>query len=199
MQQVGTASNVRLLPPVKAQIYELTFTPDGSHIIYNLFADGNTDPEFYRISSLGGVSEKIPNVIASYISFSPDGRRFAYAQSDSAAGQNYLVIADANGGNQQRIAVKNYPNTFETQVPVVAWSPDDETIAGLVNHFEADASYSSIVGINVRDGSEKLLSEQRWYDVFSIEWLKNGSGLLISASDKNSGGNQIRFLYFQRS
>jgi len=106
MQQVGTASNVRLLPPVKAQVYELTFTPDGSHIFYNLFADGNADPEFYRISMLGGVIEKIPNVIASYITFAPDGKRFAYAQSDSTAGQNYLVIADADGTNQKTIAGK---------------------------------------------------------------------------------------------
>ena len=194
MQQVGTADNVRLLPPVKAQIWELTFTPDGSHIFYSLFADGNADLEFYRISSLGGVSEKIPNVIASFISFSPDGKRVAYAQSDSPAGQNYLVIADADGTNQQTIAAKNQPNTFESNAQVVAWSPDGETIACLVNHFEADASYSSIVGINLKDGSEKLLSQQRWYNVFSIEWLKNGSGLLISASDKVSGNNQIWFL-----
>lgn len=194
MQQVGTASSIRLLPPVEAQVYELTFTPDGSHIFYNLFADGRADPEFHRISSLGGISERIPNVIASYIAFAPDGKRFAYAQSDSAAGQNYLKSADADGTNQQTLAAKNYPDTFETQAPVVAWSPDGETIACLINHFEADASYSTIVGINIRDGSEKLLSEQRWYDVFSIEWLKNGRGLLISASDKVSGSNQVYFL-----
>jgi DNA-binding winged helix-turn-helix (wHTH) protein/Tol biopolymer transport system component len=196
VQQVGTASNVRLLPPVKAQVYELTFTPDGSHIFYNLFWGDNADPQFFRIPSLGGVNEKIPNVIASFIAFAPDGKRLAYVQSDSAAGKNHLVIADADGSNQHTIAAKNHPNTFEAQVPVVAWSPDGETIACLVNHFEADASYSSIVGINPRDGSEKLLSERRWYDVLSIEWLKNGSGLLFSASDKVSGSNQIRFLSY---
>lgn len=56
--------------------------------------------------------------------------------------------------------------------------------------------YSSIVGINVRDRSETPLSRQRWYDVLSIEWLKNGSGLLFSASDKVSDSNQIRFLSY---
>ncbi len=196
IQQVGTASNVRLVPPVKAQVWELRFTPDGAQIIYSLFEAANTDPQFFRISSLGGVSEKISNVIASFLAMAPDGKRIAYAQSDSAAGQNYLVIADADGGNQQRIAGKNYPNSFETNAPVVAWSPDGETVACLVNHFEADASYSSIVAINVRDGSETSLSDQRWYDVFSTEWLKNGSGLLISASDQVAGNNQIRFLSY---
>ena len=196
VRQTSAANDTRIVPPVKVQIWELTFTPDGAHLFYNLFRETNSTPELFRISTLGGVSERIPNVIASFIGFAPDGKRFAYGQSDSAAGQNYLVVADADGTNQQTIAAKNYPNTFETQVPVVAWSPDGETIACLVNHFEADTSYSLIVGINVRDGSEKLLSEQRWYDVFSIEWLKNGSGLLISASDAVSGNNQIRFLSY---
>ena len=194
VRQTSAANDTRIVPPVNVQIWELTFTPDGAHLFYNLFRETNSTPELFRISTLGGVSERIPNVIASFIGFAPDGKRFAYGQSDSAAGQNYLVVADADGTNQQTIAAKNYPNTFETQVPVVAWSPDGETIVCLVNHFEADASYSSIVGINARNGSEKLLSEQRWYNVFSIEWLNNGSGLLISASDKITGNNQVWLL-----
>lgn len=196
VRQIGTGSNIPVVPPTKSQIWELKFFPDGTRIYYTLFTGNNSDLQHLRVPTLGGVSERIPNVGASYISFAPDGKRIAYAQSDSAAGRNYLVIADADGTNQQTIVGKNYPTTFETQVPVVAWSPDGETIACLVNHFEMDASYSSIVGINIKDGSEKLLSRQRWYNVFSIEWLKNGSGLLISASDRASGSNQIRFLSY---
>lgn len=194
VQQVGIGSNIRVVPPTKAQIWELKFFPDGTRIYYTLFASDKTDPQHFRVPTFGGVSEQIPNITASFVTFAPNGKRVAYAQSSSSAGKNYLVIADADGTNQQTIAAKNQPNTFETNVPVVAWSPDGETIACLVNNFEADASYSSIVGINIKDGSEKLLSEQRWYDVFGIEWLKNGSGLLISASDKVSGSNQIQFL-----
>jgi Tol biopolymer transport system component/DNA-binding winged helix-turn-helix (wHTH) protein len=196
IQQVGTASNVRLLPPVKEQVYALTFTPDGSHIVYSLFAHDNTELEFYRVSSLGGVSEKMPHIIASFIKFSPDGKRIAYVQSDSPAGQNYLVIADADHGNKQTIARKTQPNTFESNAPTVAWSPDGKTVASLVNYFGADGSYCSILGIDTHTGGEKLLSEQRWYGVLSIEWLKNGSGLLISGSDKPSGTNQIHFLSY---
>lgn len=196
VQQVGTASNVLVVPPVKAQIWDLRFLPDGSRIHYSLFAGDKADPQHFRVPSLGGVAERIPNIVASFIAFASDGNHIAYVQSDSAAGQNYLIVADADGGNKKTIATKPYPNTFEPNVPIVAWSPDGETIACLVNYFDADASYSSIVGINVRDGSERPLSEQRWYNVFSIEWLKNGGGLLISASDKVSGGNQIHFLSY---
>jgi len=196
VQQVGTGSDLLVVPPVKSQIWELKFLPDGSRIHYSLFASDKTDPQHFRVPTLGGLSERIPNIVASYLAFAPDGKRIAYAQSDSAAGQNYLMIADVDGGNKRILAAKSYPNTFETNVPVVAWSPDGQTIACLINQFDADASYSSIVGINATDGSERPLSEKRWYNVFSIDWLKNGSGLLISASDKVSGSNQIRFLSY---
>ncbi|MGH9947109.1 MAG: hypothetical protein ACRD6X_07925, partial [Pyrinomonadaceae bacterium] len=196
VRQTDAANDTRIVAPVKAQFWGLTFTPDGMHIYYNLFTSDKSDLEIFRIPSLGGVSEKIPNVIASFLSVSPDGKHIAYIQSDSAAGQNYLIVADADGSNQQVISRKDQPNTFESNVPVVSWSPDGETVACLVNYFEADASYSSIIGIDVRDGSEKSLSDKRWYDVFSIEWLKNGSGLLISGSEKVSGSNQVLFLSY---
>jgi Tol biopolymer transport system component/DNA-binding winged helix-turn-helix (wHTH) protein len=198
IQQVGTANNLRLVSPVKAEVYELTFTPDGSHIFYSLFAADQADLKFFRISSLGGISEQIHNIIASYLTFAPDGKRLAYAQSDSSAGQNYLVIADTDGANQQRIATKKYPNSFETQYPVVSWSPDAETIACLVRQTDGDANYFSIVGINSKDGREKLLSTERWSSVWGLEWVKDGSGLLISASEKPADNFQVYFVSYPK-
>ena len=193
VRQVGTASDVRILPPTKAEFWSVRFSPDGAFIYYNLFAGDKTDVELFRIPFLGGVVEKIPNVVAKGIAFAPDGKRIAYIKPDSANNFNYLAIADANGGNERIIAAKKHPNTFQFEVSP-AWSPDGETIACLVDRFESDANYSSIVGVNIKDGTEKSLSERRWYDVFGIEWIRNDNGLLISAKDKLSGGNQIWFL-----
>lgn len=194
VQQVGTASNIRIIEPTKSEVWGLTFSPGSTHIYYNLFSADKTDPELFKVPSLGGVVEKIPNIVAGFITFAPDGKRFAYPLSDSAAGFNYLIVADAGGSNKLVIAKKKQPNTFGDAGRVASWSPDGKTIACLVNHFETDASYSSIIGINVKDGTEKPLSTQRWHNVHSIEWLKDGSGLLISASDKVTGGGQVWFL-----
>ncbi|MEP6925176.1 MAG: winged helix-turn-helix domain-containing protein, partial [Pyrinomonadaceae bacterium] len=195
VQQVGNASDIRLLPPVKADFLDLTFSPDGAFVYYNLFAGDKTDVELFRVPLLGGVVEKIPNVIASTTSFAPDGKRISYIQSDSAAGFNYLTIANSDGSDNKIVSKKPHPNSFEFFTPAV-WSPDGKIIACLVNHFEPEASYSEIVGINPQDGSEKPLSAGRWYDVLSLEWLTDGSGLLFSASEKVSGRRQLYLLSY---
>jgi len=189
MRQIGTASDIRISPPIKAEFWGLTFSPDGRFIYYNLFAGDNIDFELFRVPSLGGVAEKIPNVSSRTVTFSPDGKHFAYIQSNSVAGFNSLVVADANGDNQV-LTKKEYPNTFYSEGQAAVWSPDDKLIACLVNRFEADANYFTIVGINPKDGTEKSLSERRWYGVSGIRWLNN-NGLLISAKDKLSARTQI--------
>ena len=194
VQQVGTASNIRIAPPTKAEVWGLTFSPDGSHVYFNLFASGKADPELFRVPSLGGVVEKIPTRAAEYITFSPDGKRFAYPAPDSAKGFNYLMVSDSDGGNLREIARKPTPNSFETEMRDASWSPDGKTIACVVNYWQADASYSSIVGVDVTSGAEKSLSRQRWYEVHSLDWLKDGSGLMISARDKPAANNQVWFL-----
>lgn len=195
LQQIGTASHIRILPPVKGEIYGLTYSPDGAFIYYNLYTGEKTDIELFRIPSLGGVVEKIPNVVSGDVRFSPDGKRIAFIVSDSAANSNYLVTADTNGKNQQIIAKKEQPYTFEI-FGQTAWSPDGETIACLVYQMKGNNAVTSLVGFNVKNGSEKIIGERSWYDLLSIEWLKDGSGLLVSAAEKIGKNNQVWFVSY---
>ena len=191
VRQTGAANDMRIVPPVNADFWALTFTPDGTEIFYNLFFSDKTDNELYRIPTLGGVSQKVPNVIAYAISFAPDGKRFAYVQPDSVAGVNYLITADADGTNRRTIAEKPQPETFVYDGDFTAWSPDGATIAVLVNHLDRESNYHTLVGVDARDGTERPLSPQKWRDVRSFEWLRDGSGLLVSGGEKSGAKNQI--------
>ncbi len=191
LRQVGTGNDVRVLPPTQAEFWGLTFSPDGAHIYYNLFAGDKADVELFRVPLLGGVSEKIPAVVASAVTFAPDGRRITYIQPDSAANMNYLIVADADGGNGRVVAKKQHPNTFVFGGRSAAWSPDGKVIACTVNFLEADANYSSLVVFDPEIGTEMPLGESRWYGIFRVEWLKDGSGLLISAAKEPSDNSQV--------
>lgn len=194
VRQTGAANDMLILPPVKAEFWGLNFSPDGTQIYYNLFAGDKTDVELFRIPTFGGAPQKIPNVIAHSISFSPDGKRFAYIQADSASNHNYLLVADADGSNPQVIAKKPQPNTFIFDGDFTAWSPDGETIACLIHNLEAQSNYDSIVGVNVRNGTEKPLTARKWHGINSFKWLRDGSGLLVSGKEKGASRYQIWFV-----
>ncbi len=193
LRQTGTASDIRILSAVKAEFWGLTFSPDGRFIYYNLFTGGDIDFSLFRVPSLGGVVEKIHHVSSRSVTFSPDGEHIAFIQSNSGSENNSLVVSDADGNNKQVLFKKEYPNTFYTEGQAVAWSPDGKLIACLINQFEANANYFTIVGINPKDGTERPLNDRRWYEVSGIGWL-NPDDLLISAKDKLSSHTQIWFL-----
>jgi DNA-binding winged helix-turn-helix (wHTH) protein/Tol biopolymer transport system component len=191
VRQTGAANDTRIVPSVNASFWGLTFTPDATEIYYTLFFGDKSDPETFRIPTLGGVSQKVPNIKAEAVSFSPDGKQIAFVHSDSESDKNYLFIADADGANQRIIAEKPQPNTFVFDGDFTAFSPDGETIACLVNHLDAEANYTTLVGVSVGDGAEKILSPQKWREIRGFEWLKDGSGLLVSGSEKTNAKNQI--------
>ncbi len=196
VQQVGTASNIRVLPPIKSEFWGVTFSPDGAYLYYNLFAGDKADVDLFRVPSLGGMAQKIPIISAPAFTLSPDGKRIAHTNSYSAGGKTYLQVADADGSNERKVAKRQQPSNFEIQGQVISWSPGGDILACVVNHYTPDAHYSSIVGVGVNDGAERSLSIARWYNVSSLQWLKDGSGLFIVASDKPSLPSQIWFLSY---
>jgi Tol biopolymer transport system component/DNA-binding winged helix-turn-helix (wHTH) protein len=184
VQEVGTAGNLRLLGPQPGAFWSLTFTPDGRFLYYTLFFGDRPDLELYRIPFLGGTPTRIPNISPLTLSFSPDGRRFVYPFPNGVKKTNSIMVADADGRNQQQLAVRAQPNTFEIEDQNVSWSADGKFIACVINRFEPGASYQSIVGINAVDGAEISLSPRRWWEVVSVQWLKNGAGLVIAGRDR---------------
>jgi len=101
VRQVGTASNIRVLPPVKASS-GCYFSPDGAYLYYNVFAGDKPDLDLFRVASLGGTAQKIPILSAPAFSLSPDGRRIAYTTSYSARGKTYLSVSTPDGSNDSR-------------------------------------------------------------------------------------------------
>jgi Tol biopolymer transport system component/DNA-binding winged helix-turn-helix (wHTH) protein len=196
VQQVGTASNIRVLPPTKSEFWGVTFSPDGAYLYYNLFPGDNPDLYLYRVPSLGGMTQRIPNIIAPSFALSPDGRRIAYTTSYSARGKSYLSVSNADGSNGREIVERQQPSNFEVLGQVISWSPQGDILAAVVDNYAPDGHYSSIMGVGVNDGAERALSTDRWYNVSSLQWLKDGSGLFMVAGESPLLPTQVWFLSY---
>jgi WD40 repeat protein len=101
VRQVATQSNVQIVPPASSWFQGLTFTPDGNYIYYVMISNDVPQRALYQVPVLGGAPKKLlVNLLDEPITFSPDGKRFAFARRD-AGKEDALMIANADGSAER--------------------------------------------------------------------------------------------------
>jgi len=189
VSQVGTTSNIQVVPSVAGQYRGITFTPDGNYVDYVVWEQSKNTITLYQISALGGVPRKLLDDVHTPISFSSDGKRFAFVRANPSAGQYALLIANADGSGEQTVATRKLPDFYFLQGGP-AWSPDGGIIACSAGTFTG-GFHMNVVEVRLGDGAEKAVTSHRWFWVGQPRWLKNRSGLVMTAKDRLSGPEQI--------
>lgn len=173
--------------PTGGKFEGLTFTPDGNNIYYVVW-ENNAQDVLYKIAVLGSSPQKLPVNLVSPISFSSDGKRIAFIQRSTNRGESALVIANADGTQEQVVAKRHEPLFFSEVAP--SWSEDGKAIACSVLS-SAGGFRSSVVEVALANGTEKQITSQFWNLVDRVAWLKDNRGLIITAADQNSSPFQI--------
>src|SRR5256886_7080255 len=83
VKHIATGGNVQIVPPAEPDVFlgQSTFSPDGNHIYYLRNDRGRVSGALYQVPVLGGTSRKVLENV-SRISFSPEGKRFAFVRRD---------------------------------------------------------------------------------------------------------------------
>jgi len=187
MRQVATSSDVQIIPPKDVRYWGLAFPPDGVYLYYNVSALAS---DLYRIPALGGVPGKVLTDLDSVITFSPDGKQLAFVRSNAIKGESALLTANADGTGERALAVRKSPNFFGGP----AWSPDGRVIACAAETAGVSVDYTRVVEVQTSDGAVTPMAEKRWSDIGRMAWLRDGSGLILNASDQQSSPRQIWYL-----
>jgi Tol biopolymer transport system component/DNA-binding winged helix-turn-helix (wHTH) protein len=186
LRQVATNSHVQIIAPSPALYLDMFFSRDGDYV-YFVQADGSTRPALYQIPVTGGTPRKLLENMTGPIGLSPDGKRFAAVRHEED-GSVVLTVADAfDGGNARDLISRKRPDFIYRPV----WSPDGKTVACIAVTVTADDKYEQLVEARVADGSERLISNERWKYAQRLEWLSDGSGLLTTVSENAYGPYQI--------
>jgi len=188
LRQVGEPiASKQIVSPARGQFEGLTFSPDGDNIYYVVW-ENNAQDVLYKIAVLGASPQKLPVDLVSPISFSLDGKRMAFIRRSSNRGESALIVADANGTQEQVIAKRQEPLFFAEVGP--AWSEDGKSIACSVLS-SAGGFRSTVVEITLADGTEKQVTSHFWRLVDKVARLRNNRGLIITAADQPSSPFQI--------
>jgi hypothetical protein len=126
--------------------------------------------------ALGGIPSRLLVDIDGYLAVSPDGSRIAFMRY--SAGESALMITNSDGSVIEAFKVP-------------AFSPDGKLIACSVGTAESLNSRNTIVAVRIEDGVEMPLTAHTWSWTRWVEWLSDGSGLLITAREWPGVPDQI--------
>jgi eukaryotic-like serine/threonine-protein kinase len=199
VRQVTESNNIEIVPPAEVTYQGLTFSRDGAHVYYVVQDQNNPIRTLYQVPALGGVSNRILKDIDSPVAISPDNKRLAFVRRYRGQNEDALIIADVDGGNERKLASRKGADFFWTGGP--AWSPDGKIIATAAG-TNTGGRHMYIAEINVDDGKEKPISEQRWSTVGRLSWGPYSSptrrGLIFSAIERGATLAQIWFLPYPK-
>lgn len=192
VRQVATSSNVQILQPTPTRFIGLTFSPDGNYVYYVVYERNNPLGIAYQIPVLGGTPRKIMEDVDTPLTFSPDGKRFAWIRNFPQSGETALMVANSDGSSPRKVASRARPKRFLAGAGAgPAWAPEGETLACPVAGPENGLDRATFVLINAGSGAEQEATKQRWAFVQQAAWAPHGAGLLLSGQEQQGGASQI--------
>jgi Tol biopolymer transport system component len=207
-----------LLRP-KSYLYPAVFTPDGNSIVFPVSHGSRCD--LYRADIATGVVRRWlwdESRCLMSPTFSPDGQRLAYMESEREGEQANLMLANADGTNEWLVVTDNDNNSSPRFVPdthiILFLRPGADVFAvdfmtRRVRQLTHQA-YNKIYGLSASpDGRQLLLSADDSLIVSSIDsadtsimrlrpqpfafvtlctWLPDGRSVLFAGGARHPGG-----------
>jgi len=191
VRQVATGGDVEVQPASGNNIESPSFSPDGNYVFYRLRkADARNYSSLQQVPSLGGASQQRAFDVDTRATFSPDGKRVAFWRGVPQNSQSRLVVVDLDSGTERILATIKVP---ETWAGGPSWSPDGRRIAaGLF--VPVGALHSVVATFDATNGRRQDVATLDRTALNEVAWLRDGTGLALSATDLKASLTQQVFL-----
>lgn len=188
VQQLATGSNVQVLAPDQVRFVAVSFTPDGNYVMF-VRSDRSTMNfrYLYQMPVLGGTPREIIRDIDSAPAYSPDGQQIAFIRGLLEIPGNAIVIAKADGSGERVLSKRTGFNVGSANV---AWSADGRTLATVSAETRDNASRWVLETISAKTGEVRDLHSFS-LPAQALDWLPEGSGILVVGTDPQKGRGQI--------
>jgi len=190
LRQTAIAGDTQIVPPGQTKYDFLRFSRDGN-FLYFVGSEGVGQPtSLYQITTLGRNQRRLITGVDSQISFSPDGTRIAFLRVSE--GNNSIIIADAQGGNERILVTRKDPKVYGDEV---SWSPDGKLIAApTLTRGATYAGGMAIVDVAAGNETPIPLKEEKLLRISQLAWTSDGKGLIYTPYAADMGQRyQIRY------
>jgi serine/threonine protein kinase/Tol biopolymer transport system component len=189
VKHLATDSDVQIVPPAEMKsMGGTTFSLDGNYIYYVVNDKNNPQGALHQVAVLGGTPKRLVVDLSSPVTLSPDGKQMAFVRQNPEQGENALIVAQADGTGERKIASRVGTNWFSDSGP--SWSPDGKMIACGIGG--TDGGYHMTVAVVPAEGGEaKPITGERWHVIDRVVWFDDASGVAFSAKDHPFAPSQI--------
>ena len=183
VRQIENGNTVEIVPRINGKFIGAVFSPRGEQIYYsvneNLESNKSAVSTLYKVSVLGGASQKILHNIDSPVAISPDESRLAFVRRSIGSKETALILTDAEGKDERVLAVRQSESGFTNGG--VSFSPDGRLLSATVFQRENNRASAQVAVVNAESGEQKIISNENWISAGQTVWLKDGSGILVVA------------------
>ncbi len=186
LKQLATSVDVQIIPPAYSVYHQICFSHGGEYIYFTRHAEVDPD-DLYRIPAFGGPSTKLIPSVQGPFSLSSDDRQVAFSRVDQSRGESFLYVANTDDSDERQLAVHKEPDWLKN----CAWSPNGKVIVCALGETNSSHQTITLVEVDVASGQERLLVKPNWFNARQLQWLPDGSGLLMCVKEKLSSRDQI--------
>jgi serine/threonine protein kinase len=184
VRNVPTKSDVQVLSPAVVVFNGLSFSPDGNYIYFDRARNAAETGDLYVMPVLGGTPRQLLRNVYRPVSFSPDGKQFAFMRL--TASDNPEVRIASVDGSADRLLATLPAGPFEYGA---AWSPDGKTIAASAVQLGKQVRWVLNV-IRVTDGQRSELYSSS-DEIGRPGWMPDGESLIVSIAVPNANLAQL--------
>ena len=194
LRQTDTGSQTRIIPTQPLEYVGLAISPDNHFIYFSTFGANQAATFLQRIPLLGGASERVGSIESGVsVTFSPDGRQFAFTEASSSARQSFLRIADSDGANKGTVLTTREDERMleDHKAAPVAWSPDGSEIAlSVIETNGSGRRTSGIMLVDPESGRHRFLVKPTFDSIHSLAWTST-QRLAFVGSDSSGYEKQV--------
>ena len=207
LRQVEINSNSLRIAARDGRYLGLAFSPDGNYVYFG-YADAGSDDtsQVFRLPVLGSDANAMRVELHEALpTLSHDRKRMAFIRFDRAAQTDSLIVAGADGSNEQVVGTRKWPQRFAWDaLSRPEWTTDDRVlilpIVGSDPSYTGDTSANYSVTLFEKDlgnGAERTipLAPQKFDEVGRVTVHPDGDGVIMLAKAHGAAFVQIWQLF----
>ncbi|MEP7214088.1 MAG: protein kinase [Acidobacteriota bacterium] len=191
VRQVVTDSIVTVVPASNLNLQFPAFSPDGNYIYYTQTRSDFVVSTLYYVPTLGGTPKRLIEDVDSGVTFSPDGKQFAFVRHATNSNTDNIFVVNTETLESQPL-LSSGDTQYDYFVRKVAWSPDGKKILVPAGKRQGAFANSTVIAeVDTDTKSIAPVDRKEFAGVWNLTWFADGSGFLFTGRETQNSPGQI--------